>query len=370
MKFTFKILTLFLCVQASALAQDLSPCSNENGLYGFCDQSGSVVIDHKFDDAFGFINGHAPVKDGDKWGIIDQHGTWMVKPVYDEVLNCDNAPELILVRNGKKWSMINAYGIQMTHEYEVELPLHEFEITNSTAHFHEDDWFAVIKNGKWGAVNVNDEVKIRFMFDWLRILKSASGSRFAVLKKDGKFGWSFADDRDFSGFIYDEYLGVEGDFAFFKNDKKPVVLDIKTGKESTEAAHDFYALVNADDKMGLVDSQGNEILPFQYHFVHVLSSNGIVIFGEPGAMGIADLSGQTLLRPAFQVIRPLESGSEFLKIQNDQRKMALYKTIDGHLTNITGFVFDSIEFNEGIILVTNNSQEGTLTMDGEVEWIN
>ncbi len=369
MKFTVLILALFVSIQASAIAQELSPCSNENGRYGFCDQSGSVVIDHKYDDAFGFINGHAPVKDGDKWGIIDKNGLWMVKPVYDEVLNCDNAPELILVRNGKKWSLINAYGIQMTHEYEVELPLHEFEITNSTAHFHEDDWFAVIKNGKWGAVNVNDEVKIRFMFDWLRILKSESGSRFAVLQKDGKFGWSFADNRNFSGFIYDQYLGVEGDFAFFKREENPVILDIKTGKEAKEAAHDFYALINAEDMMGLVDSRGNEILPFDYRFVDATSAEGLVIFGKPGEMGLSGFDGKILLRPIFSLIRSIKPKSAFLKIQNQNGKMALYKSENGMLTNITGFKFDTIDIEKDEIMISQNSQTGILSTKGQVTWL-
>lgn len=55
----------------------------ENGLYGYVDTQGKIVIPVQFKGAGGFYNQRAVVKDhNDLWGYIDPKGNWIVQPQF------------------------------------------------------------------------------------------------------------------------------------------------------------------------------------------------------------------------------------------------------------------------------------------------
>lgn len=52
-------------------------------LYGFADsETGKIVISPKYEDACAFCRGLAPVKQGGKWGFIDEKGNEIVAPMF------------------------------------------------------------------------------------------------------------------------------------------------------------------------------------------------------------------------------------------------------------------------------------------------
>lgn len=54
-----------------------------NGKAGFIDRTGSVVIDPKYEDAYDFSEGLAPIKVDGKWGFINESGKMVVEPRFD-----------------------------------------------------------------------------------------------------------------------------------------------------------------------------------------------------------------------------------------------------------------------------------------------
>jgi hypothetical protein len=72
----------------------ISSCGNgkfraavkENGKYGYIDESGSYVIDAKYDEAWSFLRGSAVVKENGKYGLIDKDGKYIVEPTYDSII--------------------------------------------------------------------------------------------------------------------------------------------------------------------------------------------------------------------------------------------------------------------------------------------
>lgn len=55
----------------------------ENGLHGFADKNGNVVIRPQFTSAGGFYNGRAVVKNHNNlWGYIDKSGKWVIQAQY------------------------------------------------------------------------------------------------------------------------------------------------------------------------------------------------------------------------------------------------------------------------------------------------
>lgn len=68
----------------------------ENGCVKFIDTKGKIVIDRGFsyderDDGYVFHDGHCAVNDsaGEKMGLIDSHGNWVIQPQYDYIYSVD-----------------------------------------------------------------------------------------------------------------------------------------------------------------------------------------------------------------------------------------------------------------------------------------
>jgi len=57
----------------------------EDGLYGFTDENGDLVIEAQYDYATSFENELAAVKEGGKISIIDRQGTRVTEPLELEV---------------------------------------------------------------------------------------------------------------------------------------------------------------------------------------------------------------------------------------------------------------------------------------------
>lgn len=53
--------------------------------WGFIDRTGAMAIAPQFDDTFGFAEGLAPAKVGDRWGFIDRTGKAVMAPRFDRV---------------------------------------------------------------------------------------------------------------------------------------------------------------------------------------------------------------------------------------------------------------------------------------------
>lgn len=66
------------------IQEGLAKYQDSNGLYGFMDSYGNVVISPRYKGAGGFYNGRAVVKDrsSELWGYIDKSANWVVKPQF------------------------------------------------------------------------------------------------------------------------------------------------------------------------------------------------------------------------------------------------------------------------------------------------
>jgi|GEM_PF-6249696 len=69
---------------------------DDAGKSGYIDKKGGTAIPFMFDKAFGFINGYAWVKIGEKWGIINKKGNYVLKPIY-KYPNYVDAKELLML---------------------------------------------------------------------------------------------------------------------------------------------------------------------------------------------------------------------------------------------------------------------------------
>lgn len=79
----------------------------ENNKWGFLTADGEKYIKPSFDDAKPFCNGYAPVKIGEKWGIIDLEGNIIVVPQYYDIqLVHENGEVFIKEDNDENWKVL------------------------------------------------------------------------------------------------------------------------------------------------------------------------------------------------------------------------------------------------------------------------
>ena len=75
----------------------------------FIDSNGNIVISSSFDMAYDFIEGRAAVSIGDKWGLINQNGEFVIPPIYDD-LTWDGDANITIVSDNGVMGLISRTG--------------------------------------------------------------------------------------------------------------------------------------------------------------------------------------------------------------------------------------------------------------------
>ena len=78
-----------------------------NGLWGFVDNQGKVVIEPVYEDALSFSNGFAAVKKDGLWGYINLEGKMVISPVFEDAHSM-NANRVCFVKeeSSDKWAVL------------------------------------------------------------------------------------------------------------------------------------------------------------------------------------------------------------------------------------------------------------------------
>lgn len=97
---------------AAAVDEDYQPrefqLMHSGGLYGFRSESGDVIIEPRFEQAWYFSDGLARVKLSGRWGFIDAEGRMVIEPEFD--LAWDFTRGLALVMMDGKYGYIDRSG--------------------------------------------------------------------------------------------------------------------------------------------------------------------------------------------------------------------------------------------------------------------
>lgn len=89
---------------ARDFTEGLAPVQMDNGLWGYINRRGVMVIAPQFEAAFGFSDGLAGVVVGGKRGFITYDGRFAIEPQFDDFWRHDGG--VVAVREGEGWSVI------------------------------------------------------------------------------------------------------------------------------------------------------------------------------------------------------------------------------------------------------------------------
>ncbi|MBQ7976567.1 MAG: WG repeat-containing protein, partial [Clostridia bacterium] len=128
----------------------------ENGLYGYKDADGNVVVPAKYAKALPFSDGAAlvaTVEDPYRWRYIGTNGNYLFDKAFYASNNFNNGYALVLVADDPKYTYIDKTG-----EFATELLFDDAE------DFY-GGYARVQIDGKWGVVDTNFNFKVPCKYD-------------------------------------------------------------------------------------------------------------------------------------------------------------------------------------------------------------
>ena len=226
----------------------------KDGLWGFIDTNGNLVIDYRFEDIEGgFSEGKAPVKSNGKWIFIDMSGQQLFDQTFENVRKFQEG--YAAVEKGGKWGFIDQNG-QVTIE-----PIYE-----AVGNFSEG--LAAVQMtidgiAMWAYINPGNEIVIDYYpYD------AAGNVSFQI----GEFHDGHAYVTETIPCLIDRegemVLGLNS--YFLAGDNRNTNLDIFP-------AYDYEDNMMTKEVCGMMDIQGNVVVPFRFYWVSQLYGNLTVV---------------------------------------------------------------------------------------------
>ncbi len=153
-----------------SFSSGLCAVSNAEGKWGYIDSNGLIKINNQFDDVEGFQGKYAPVKMGEKFGLIDESGKFVINPQYGYIY-MDG--DMCMIEMGEKFGWCDNTGkIIINPQFDLAF---RFGSAN----------LAPAKVGNmFGYIEKDGKVKINPQFDFAYPFVG----KFALIKAGGKFG--------------------------------------------------------------------------------------------------------------------------------------------------------------------------------------
>ena len=191
-----------------------------NGMWGFSDTNGKIVIEAKYREVYSFKSGYAVVKDfneekmAGKYGVINYKGESVVKADYDFIRELKE--NIFIVKQGEKYGAVNINGKTIINTVMDEMG----DFSEKVAYFKLE--------GKYGYIGADGKIKIKPMYD--KAFNFSNGAARVVIGESIR------------------YIDLEGKFISEKQFKEG--RDFKDG----------VAAVKEDNKYGYIDKRGKYVV--------------------------------------------------------------------------------------------------------------
>ena len=211
-----------------------------NGKYGFMHRITKAETGLIYDDIDDYPSTMALVKRNEKWGCIDAEGKEVVPCIYDEISRIYNSeyPEYYIMKDGL-WGCMDSVG-------NVVMPC----VYNDLSYIRRDCWRVKGKNGKFGLINMEGKVILPFDYE---LISGASNDSILGIKKDNLYGFCSTEGK-----IIKECQYIHSSHRFYK---------------------DLAIVCAADGSHGVIDCEGNDVIPCGKYSFYNWSSDKIFADG-------------------------------------------------------------------------------------------
>lgn len=335
---------------------------NENGKYGFIDNTGKTVIPPKFLGAHNFHDGLALVEDDNKmWGYIDKTGYFVIAAKYaysDDFY--EGVAFVKTIQAGKKsFFLLNKAG--------KTVPIPEFEYYGN---FHQGLCNVKTKDNKWGYIDKTGNYFIQPIYsnagefheglanvDVDRLSGFIDTTRKMVIEPQ----FITVGFMNFSGGLTSVRLKQARDNGLYQIgfiNKKGELQDTKWLKKMDDTTtHPIYALYNPceglallvtnfhDKLWAIIDVQGNIVMNFKHLDLLSDFQNGMAAFQEiaefsKGKWGFINKQGEVAIKPQFKITGGfMKNGLAFFTLVIDKKEYAGYVNKNGEVVK-KWFMYD------------------------------
>ncbi len=272
------LIWLFCLFYGIGNAQSLFPFKSE-GLWGYIDTNGTVIIPPTYPMAGFFYEGLAYTQLGDALGFIDVTGKEVIKSKYSAAFNFNEG--FASVVELEDWGIINTKG-EMVIEPKFKHPV---QFHNGLARFNLNNGFT----SNYGFINTEGDTVIKPVFD-----KTGEFSEGLCLASKGGFNYGYIDTS--GKWIVEPIYTME--------------TSIKVNGEFDYSNKDFsggYAAVFKDEKYGVIDKTGNLVIGFKYGYIGKFSE-GVAPAKKDSLFGYIDIKENWVIKPKYNGAESFHNG--------------------------------------------------------------
>jgi len=258
---------------------------------GNCRPDGGRYLPLDAEEQVVFSEGLCPVKLDGLWGYIDTSGLLVIEPSYDAA--GPFREDLAEVETGGRRILIDRQGNQV------------LDVSVWDEAVPADDEMILVRQGKlWGAIDRTGQVVIEPAYDTLEL----PSSELLCASKDGKYGFINSEGRTVIDFTYDYAESFAENAAYVEQAGKGMLIDYRSvvlAENVYSGLSDGLALTMQDGLWGFVDLTGAVAIPCTFSDAEA-PQDGLVRISMEGLWGVADLSGAVVIEPAFDYLWPYE----------------------------------------------------------------
>ncbi|WP_185113831.1 WG repeat-containing protein [Chryseobacterium sp. Leaf405] len=362
---------------------------HKNGKWGFIDNSGKLIIPLVYDNVDYFrYSGLAAVKKDGKSGFINKLGAEIIPIIYDGAYQ-EMKDSNVLVEKNKKWAVFNNKGKQLSEfkydnlnsfkrAYITDFSKDIFKRDEST--FFENGAALVETNGKFEFINSraqaafpNNKFDSATVFDTYHNAIVKRNGKYGIIKPTGEFRipleYDFIEYYD-THHLNSEYYNVKKGKIFFFYNK-----DLKKIGESEEPIYNDFSVSNPTityknlkGKYGIVDWQGNVVIPFDYDGIYKIEGTHFLSVKKGKYYGVISESGKTKIPTKYESLFPVYDKFD----DEDLRQKNLF-VADEKLIDINNKIlireYDSIMpifYNHNKLIVSKNKKYGIIDVDNKI----
>ena len=335
---------------ADVEAGDALYAITENGLWGYMDRSGRVVIAPQFDFAAPFSEGRANVRMGGEWGFIAPSGAWVVRPRYDYVAGFSDGRALVgkgRTMGARRYGFIDAAGVEVVP---TELPFA----------WNYSEGLALVRMRKNDTVGVLESLLARIG------LRASTDTGYAFLDRDGTVAFRVPglSAASFSGglapFERDRGWFQSSTWGYLDRDGNVAVAPTLDGPAFRHI--DGLARAGESGQIGFIDREGAFVIAPEYDLAFAFA-DGLAPVKVDDLWGFVDTSGEVVISPQFRTalsfsegLAPVqtETGWGFVNTSGDVVIPATYTRVD--------------PFSRGLARVYENRLLRYVDASGAVVW--
>lgn len=252
-----------------AMALDMYPVRID-GMWGYADPDGKILVNPVFDNAYDFADGMAPVCIDGRWGYIDENREIAIRPAFDGAMPFSEG--LASVRIGDRWTIVDRRGVPVSENAIFESAPAEFHYSRAIVHI----------NGHFGYINRSGEQCIPAIYESAQDFSCGLAlvgihdhnldcTIRTFIDTDGKTtltpeGYEWIDS------FYEGFAAVSnGHYGFIDIEGKEVIPC--TWKHSSRFSEGIAAVCDNNDKWSFIDRSGKVI--FEPEYTSVLADPNI-----------------------------------------------------------------------------------------------